>query len=353
MTPPSLSVIVGQYRPRGFLRSAVESVLPQLDEVPDAELVVSLAAPDPEFERWTREASVPVTLVRSAEPVLGRMLSLAVSASRGDVLCFLDDDDRFRPGKLRRVFDVFRADPSLAFYHNEAEFIDDLGRTCEAPGFRPSVQRRMGSETVVYLPGPTKLERTGRLTNVGPDFNSSCMAVTRRSIEPFLDDLARIEAGPDAFLFFVVALLADGSIRCEGARLTEYRLHSSSTSRPGTDQVDALESLHRAALRQVSGQSGLEALVRARGPVSAARLAAANVESHRFFATLRDPVPTRARWARSFARVLPYWSTFVIRSNWVAVVGSLAMALSPRRAQAVYVRRAIGRTPSPVQTPVA
>lgn len=345
MTAPQLSVIVGQYRPRGFLKPAVQSVLDQLEEGPDTEIIVSLGSPDPEFEAWAR-AYPAIRVIPGNEPVMGRMLARAAEQARGEAICFLDDDDRFRPGKLSRIEALFLQDPSLAFYHHEMDFIDDRGEPTLPPGLRPTVRRKMVPGRTVYLPGSQKLAQTGRLAHVGPDFNSSCMAVRRAALRPFLRDLGRMKAGPDAFLFFVVGMLSEGSIRCDGDRWTDYRVHSSDT-RPAGGVSDPRVFLQNVSLGHVAGQSELVDIVRPRQNRTVSVLAEACVESHRFFAELRSPTPTRSGWARAFVRVLPYWRTFVIRTNWLALAGSAGMLIAPGPIQSLYLRRTLGRKERP------
>ena len=337
MPSPVVSVVIGQHRPRGYLISAVESVLDRQGGGASTEVIVTLGSPDPRFESWSL-AHPDVTVLAEPAEVLGHMLARAVSRARGEIICFLDDDDRFLPGKLHRLREVFAADPTLSFFHHEASFIDSEGRSISASWMRPMVQRRMRPGSTVYLPADRKLAWSGRLAHVGPDFNSSCIAVRRRSIVPFIGDLDRLEAGPDAFLFFVVGLLSDGSIRCDGDRWTEYRLHSSVT-RPEDTTGDPRESLQRANLVLAEGQSALVDMVRPRENPGVTRLTEACVESHRFFAQLRSPAPTRSGWATAFLRALRYWDTFVMRANWLALAGSIGSLLAPRQTQAIYLHQ--------------
>lgn len=339
MDSPSLSVVVAEHRPRGFLADAVRSVLGQLPDAPGTELVVSLAAPDPEFSRWAAADAPALVVVQGAAPRLGALLAQGVRRARGDVVAFLDDDDRFRRGKLRRLGELFGRDPELAFYHHGIGFIDEDGRPLPAPHDVRDRLRRGRPARSIRLGPAEKLARVGRLAPLRPDFNASSIAVRRSGLVPYLDDLERLPASADSFLFHVAGLLAPGAVRCDDAPWTDYRIHPENVSRPdGREDAQRARS-HEASLAQTEGQEYLAEVLRRTGPPALVRLAEANVANHRFFAFLRSPGPSRAGWARSFVRLLPYWDTGVVRSNWPAVLGSFGMLVAPSAAQRIYLRQ--------------
>lgn|GEM_PF-2687500 len=339
---PALSVLIAQFQPRGYLRDAVASVRTEADRLPAGtiEILVVLAADDPSIEPELRSAGPRVRLLRADEPRIGRMLASGIRASAGEAIAFLDDDDRFRPGKLARTLELFAQDPELDFWHHEIELIDARGARIERSLFRAQVRSRMRPGVSVRLAPGSKRTGLGRLAGVGPDFNSSSMVVRRRAILPFVGDLDAIVAGPDAFLFVTAGLLGSGAIRCDGDRWTEYRLHAKSASQPVVESPDPRPKLEASSLRQAAAQSGLAGIAAAHGNPGVAREADAMVASHRFFAVLRSPRPTRRAWAVGWLTAARYWPTFVFRTNAVAFFGSALWILSPRWAQAAYLKAA-------------
>jgi Glycosyl transferase family 2 len=336
---PSVSVVLAEHRPREFLIDAATSVLAQMADVPKTEIIVSLAAPDPGFEAWAAHAEPPVHIVRGGVPRLGALLSRGVRSARGEVVCFLDDDDRFRAGKLRHVAELFAADGELEYYHHGISFIDAGGRPLAEERSAIRWLRQPPGLGPIRLAAPEKVARAGELAYLRPDFNASSISLRRAALEPFLDELEELPAGADAFLFHVVGLLGTGALRCDLEPWTEYRIHPHNLSRPEGEGADRSRRLHEVSLAQASGQGYIVDVVRRHGSAAQVRLAEANVATHRFFAALRDPRSTRRGWARALVRLLPYWSTFLVRSNWAALLGSLAMGLWPAAAHQVYLRR--------------
>ena len=338
---PTVSVVLAQHRPRHFLIEAVRSIIAQVADAPgvETEIIVSLAAPDPAFESWTAEVDQPIQIVRGGAPRLGALLARGVRLAHGEVVCFLDDDDRFRAGKLRHVAEVFAGDPELEYYHHGVSFIDAHGHPLAEEPSAVRWLRQPPALRPVRLAGSEKLARAAKLTYLRPDFNASSISLRRAGLVPFLDQLEQLPAGADAFLFHVVGLLGPGAVRCDVEPWTEYRIHPQNISRPEGEGLDRSRRLHETSLTQAGGQGYIVEVVRRHGSAAQVRLAEANVETHRFFAALRDPRATRRGWARAMVRLLPYWNTFLVRSNWFALLGSLAMGLWPAAAHRVYLRR--------------
>ncbi|EQD61443.1 glycosyltransferase, partial [mine drainage metagenome] len=87
-----LSVIITAYRRRSFLREAVESTLDQTLPRSQYEILVIKDWVDAEMDPWLRQNSVRV--IHDEEPRVGGMLATGIAQARGDVISFLDDDDR-------------------------------------------------------------------------------------------------------------------------------------------------------------------------------------------------------------------------------------------------------------------
>ena len=108
---PRVSVVIPVRNDGRFLGAAIESVLNgsyQVDEI----IVVDNASEDGSAEV---AQSYPVRYVH--HDVLGQASTrnAGIAVARGDVLAFLDADDRWTPDKLARQLPLLEADPGLDF----------------------------------------------------------------------------------------------------------------------------------------------------------------------------------------------------------------------------------------------
>ncbi|HEX2188971.1 MAG TPA: glycosyltransferase family 2 protein [Longimicrobiaceae bacterium] len=110
---PLTSVIVPAYNYGRYLREAIESI--QAQDVDDLEIVVVDNASTDD----TREvlASIPDPRLRVLTLEVNRGLSGAFNHAMdnvaGDYVAYLDADDRWRPGKLRRQLEVLESEPEV------------------------------------------------------------------------------------------------------------------------------------------------------------------------------------------------------------------------------------------------
>jgi thymidylate kinase len=125
-----VDVILPAHGGERWIAEAVESVLAQT--WPHWRLtVVDDASPDGSAEiadAYARARPDRIEVLRLARPrrAAGARME-AIAATRGDVIAFLDQDDRWRPEKLARQVALFEADPALGAVHTDCEIIDAHG----------------------------------------------------------------------------------------------------------------------------------------------------------------------------------------------------------------------------------
>lgn len=139
MTQPSVDVVIPTRNRPELLRAAVDSVRSQDYDGPLCVYVVfdgeepdaSLAADGP----------VPVRVLRNErKPGLCGTRNTGILAGGGELIAFLDDDDRWLPGKLRKQVQLLMSRP-------EAEF----ATTSSCVDFRGTrTDRPAGTDTITY-----------------------------------------------------------------------------------------------------------------------------------------------------------------------------------------------------------
>ena len=200
----SVSVIVTAYNRRDYLLSAVSSVK-GADEV-----VVVKNFKDETIDPKLNE--LKVKSIYCDDPRAGTFVTEGISQSRGDVICFLDDDDMFTEDKLSVVRNAFE-DTNVVFFYNSRYIIDEGGKVI---GEEVLEDKEVKSDDIAYL-------FRNRLY-----FNSSSMCIRREIVESRLEDLRRVKRLVDNF-FLLSAVSSKGAVRVTSKKLTYYRLHRSSS----------------------------------------------------------------------------------------------------------------------------
>lgn len=135
--PPLLvSVVITNHNYAQFLDDAIESVLDQ--DHPAVELVVVDDGSTDGSHEIIATHSGRLTAVHSGNHGQGHAINVGFALTAGDVVIFLDADDRLHRSAARRVADVFRRHPHVARVQMPLDLIDDtgqpVGRRLPAPG---------------------------------------------------------------------------------------------------------------------------------------------------------------------------------------------------------------------------
>ena len=152
---PLVSVLTGNYNYVSFLGEAIESVLAQT--YPKFEMIVcddgSTDNSCEVVEQYARLDS-RVRLIRQQNGGQASAWNAAYKACRGEIICFLDADDRYLPEKLEVVVRALKSKPSSGFAGHRMHRIDNVGyrngvlpSTAEPPSgwYGPFVVRSGGS----------------------------------------------------------------------------------------------------------------------------------------------------------------------------------------------------------------
>lgn len=219
---PTVSVVVATNRGGPFLAEALASVTAQT--LPAVELVVvDDGSPEPEALR-TIVADVPgARLVRRPPSGVSAARNAGVAGTTGDLVAFLDDDDRWHPERLRRHVEAMAAQPDAVVSYCGMRTIDAAGAELVAADQRPAQHQA----DVVRGPGvmlPNLVVRRATFDAVG-GFDPAY-----RQGEDLDLVLKAAALGPFAFVDDV---------------LVDYRHHPTNTTRSHRDLATSLRTILR------------------------------------------------------------------------------------------------------------
>jgi glycosyltransferase involved in cell wall biosynthesis len=126
---PEVSVLISSYNYGRFLRRSIESALRQSYQ-PKEIIIADDGSEDDSceiVESYVRH-DARVKLLRGRHQGMAGSLNAAFRAASGEVLCLLDADDHFLPGKIEAVVSAFRSKPDAGFAIHRAQMVDQYDR---------------------------------------------------------------------------------------------------------------------------------------------------------------------------------------------------------------------------------
>ena len=127
MHRPLVSILVNNYNYGRFLREAVDSALGQ--EYPHAEVIVVDDGSTDESREIIAGYGGRITPVLKENGGQASALNAGFAASRGEIVCFLDSDDVFLPGKVAEVVAVFECHEDVGCCFHPYSLVDNDGDT--------------------------------------------------------------------------------------------------------------------------------------------------------------------------------------------------------------------------------
>ena len=251
---PVLSVLVMAYKRKEFIMEAIESVLNQTMPRSDYEIICVVGFHDDNFSAFCQRNSIKEVFCDSK---MGQTIASGIAACSGDVMIFIEDDDKFRSDKLERVIQVFKKH-NCVYYHNNTELIDENSRL-----ILESI-----SPYDVQIPGSFLWYPNRGFRNVlrhRGDFNMSSIAVRRSSLILYVNIINKIEASPDSIIFFLL-MQTNMPLYFDAEKTTFYRIHNSETNSIGNvasqkildtslrfyrSRLVAYEAMHSAPVKKI------------------------------------------------------------------------------------------------------
>ena len=134
-TTPLVSVVIPAYNHVQYIGECIDSVLSQ-DHAAIEVIVVDDGSTDGTLERLQGYGE-RIRLLTQQGGRQARARNLALGVARGDLVAFLDSDDRYRPGRIRAAVQAFRDDPSAALVWSDYRRIDAGGQVLQVCRWQP------------------------------------------------------------------------------------------------------------------------------------------------------------------------------------------------------------------------
>jgi glycosyltransferase involved in cell wall biosynthesis len=124
---PRVSVVVPAYNYGRYLREAIESI--QAQDFDDLEILVVDNGSTDDTQAVLASIHEPRMRVLTLEVNQGLSVAfnLGIESARGEYVAYLDADDRWRPGKLRRQVDLMDAEPGVGVVFCNFAWFDSQG----------------------------------------------------------------------------------------------------------------------------------------------------------------------------------------------------------------------------------
>jgi glycosyltransferase involved in cell wall biosynthesis len=246
---PRYSVILLAYNRKQYVIPGVTSALNQSLPRDQYEILVFKNFEDPEIDGYL--AAHGVRNLTSEPDARPRTMRTVLDEAKADVLCFLDDDDIWLRDKLAFVDREFTADPTLGYFHNGFEVVDENLRP-----FSRSPFPQPGARLVIRAGDPRSRPVPANALRIG--FNSSSVSVRRGWLTPFLPSFEHREAELSDAMMLATALISGWTVTADPTKLTLYRYHDSWTNTlhytaDSIGPIAELDTLNLALLHRLAG----------------------------------------------------------------------------------------------------
>lgn len=135
-TPTLVSIVIVTRDRLELLQRAVDSILNQGYQPLEIVIIDNMSVNPPDFSAHN-SGDIPIHVVRTQSFLTASASrNFGVSQASGTLVCFLDDDDYYLPGKIQTLVDVFDADASVDMAYGNTQMLGpgqvDLG-VCIGP----------------------------------------------------------------------------------------------------------------------------------------------------------------------------------------------------------------------------
>ena len=212
MSKPHISVLIDTYNHELFIEQAITSVLEQDMPMADVEIIVVDDGSTDRTPEIVARFEPRVRLIRKTNGGQASAFNAGIPQCGGEIIAFLDGDDWWAPGKLRRIVKELETNPEVGIVGNGiTEVFDNGDEQSEVLHVTPRFRINSLDGARIFRRRKSQLG-TSRMT---------VRAEILRAILPVPESI-KIEA--DEYIFTLAAALSEVSI--VGEALTFYRIHA-------------------------------------------------------------------------------------------------------------------------------
>src|SRR5579859_1500339 len=217
---PLITILITAYNYGPFIEQAIDSVLEQDFPAEKREIVVVDDGSTDDTGERVKKYGPRIEYFHKENGGQASALNFGFSKARGEIICLMDADDIFLPGKLQRVAEAFERDATLGLvYHRLQEW-------------RVNTDERRGWEFVEISGDLQKEPEKFALYVAQP---TSAVAFRRSALGKLLPIPEEIRMLADCYLVALVPFLAP--VLGIPEFLTVYRIHGKNSYTGGQDEI--------------------------------------------------------------------------------------------------------------------
>jgi len=220
---PYISVIITAYNRKEFLLDAFNSALNQTLDRSKYEIIVTKNFTDYKIDSYIKKNGGKLVFFEKGS--IGEQVVDALKYAKGEVICFLEDDDLFTKEKLEYIYNTFLENKNLVYVNNARTYIDDKGNYLNKG---PSKFEKREKDITIkdFNKKPVELLKIQQYAN--PWSNSSSIAIRNIILKRFKNALYSVKFAPDLFYYFIS--LISGDILISNQALTKFRVYESTSN---------------------------------------------------------------------------------------------------------------------------
>lgn len=238
MKLPIISVIVCAFNRKDYVNNAINSILNQTLDQSLYELIV---VSNFEIKLKIDKNYNYINIVKTTSNKRLNLMVYGIKEAKGEILCFLDDDDLFSKDKLEEVLEMFVNNDKLGYLHNSFSLIDKNGNNVTD---NQLIKLWKQARKDYHIPHVKVKRYLRKITNYSGLVNLSSMSIRSSIIDKnTLDYFENLPGNMDEFIFYEL-LRSNYDLLLSKNILSFYRLHNQNNSKP-KDPVEMIEYVCR------------------------------------------------------------------------------------------------------------